>query len=71
MYSMRHSKVRETPSPGTDRKQAVQHTAHHAAESTLTESSSLFLIHQFRQKDSTRPRGSRTGWWRRWFRRRD
>ncbi|MCB1065212.1 MAG: hypothetical protein KDN20_20135 [Verrucomicrobiae bacterium] len=68
MFSVRHSKVRESLPPGTNDHRAAQQNSHHAAEATLSESSSLFLIHQLRQQDSTRPRRSlraMLSWWRR------
>ncbi|MCB1229458.1 MAG: hypothetical protein KDN19_04290 [Verrucomicrobiae bacterium] len=64
---MSHSLVRETTSPlagGTQPDR--QNASHHANEATLTENSSLFLIHQLRQQESTRP--VQRSWWRFWRR---
>ncbi len=67
MFSVRHSLVRETTSPLVDGHQSdSRNAAHHANATTLTENSSLFLIHQMRQQESTRP--SRRRSWRFWRR---
>ncbi len=68
MFSVRHSMVRETTSPLVGGSQTDQrNSAHHDTKSmTLTENSSLFLIHQLRQQESTRP--VRRHWWRFWRR---
>ena len=68
MFSVRDSMVRETTSPLVGGNQPDQRNAahHDTSASTLTENSSLFLIHQLRQQESTRP--SHRPWWRFWRR---
>lgn len=67
MFSVRQSQVREKTSPLVDGHQPDRGNAsHHTDASTLTENSSLFLIHQWRQQESTRP--SRRRSWRFWRR---
>lgn len=47
--------VRETPALDAERTSAARQNPLHTAAATLTENSTLFLIHQARQQASTRP----------------
>lgn len=68
MYSIRQSTVRESPPPrqsSRDNQQEPRPESRYSA-STMTEDSTLFMIHQLRQQIGTLPRKRK--WWERWLR---